>query len=73
MNCLPNKSFDKTEMKADADKFKAAKMIISVFHKVEYSVGKEENLVSNIFFFFHNVFKRLFSKSCFKVGFDGKG
>ena len=44
-----------------------AKFMISVFHRVEHNVGMEKMLVTSIFSFFDNVFKRPFSRSL-KVG-----
>ena len=50
------------KLKAFADKSDVTQNIKVVFHRIENSVGKEEKAgYRKIFFFSHNVFKRLFS------------
>ena len=59
---LPNdKISDQSKLKAFAeDKLKVIQMAKFVLDKIENIVRKEEMLVTSIFFFSHNVFKRLF-------------
>ena len=53
------------------DKFNVAKMQISLFDRVENVVEKEK-MVTSIFSFSHNVFKRLLSLVCYKSALCGK-
>ena len=49
------------------DRFKVAKMMVSVLDRVE-NVGKEKMLVTSIFSFSLNVFQKLHPKGSLKVG-----
>ena len=49
------------------NKYNVAQMMISVFDRVETSWEKKKMLVTSIFFFSHNVFKRCFSGSLIKT------
>ena len=62
LNPLPdNKILGLPIMKAFADeKSNVTQNIRVVFHRIENIVGKEENAGYSIFFFSHDVFKRLF-------------
>ena len=52
-----------TKLKAFADdKLDVAKMMSSLLDRVENTVGKGENLVTNIFSFSHSIFKNLLVK-----------
>ena len=63
-----DKILDQTKLKAFADdKLNVTKMIISVFHRVENIVGKEEIACTSNFSFSHNVFKRILSQRRQKV------
>ena len=61
-NSLPNdKILALIKQKAFADDiFSIAKMMISVFDKIETIVGEGENSVTSIFSFSHNVFLKGF-------------
>ena len=63
LNSLPNnKILDKSKLKAFADNnIISAKMMIFVSDRVENIVGKEKMLVTSIFSYSHNVFKRILS------------
>ena len=54
-------------------KLKITKMIISVFDRVENSVGKGEIAFTSNFSFSHNVFKRLLSQTRQNVSFCWNG
>ena len=57
---LNNKILDMTKLKAFADdKLNIAKMTVSLFDRVENTVGKGENAGSKHFLLFHRVFKSL--------------
>ena len=74
LNSLPNdKILDVTKLKAFADdKINLAQMMISVIPIVENMVGKgAKMLVTSIFSFSHNVFKRILSWGCSKSGLCG--
>ena len=67
-------NLDQTKLKAFADnKLNAAKMIISVFDRVENIVRKGEISCKSNFSFSHNVFKRLLSQAYQKVSLCGNG
>ena len=69
-----DKILNQTKLKAFAvDKLKITKMIISVFDRVENSVGKGEIAFASNFSFSHNVFKRLLSQTRQNVSFCGNG
>ena len=75
MNSLPNdKILDWSKLKAFADdKINVIKKLKSDIRWVANSVGKGQNAqVSSIFFFSHNVFKRLLSLGHYKLGLCGK-
>ena len=65
INSLPNDTIlDINKLKAYADdKINVAQMMTSVSDRIENIVEKGEMLVTIIFFFSHNVLKRLFSWS----------
>ena len=60
-NSLPNsRIFDWSKLKGFADnKSNMAQVIAILFDRVENIVGKEKMLVTSIFSFSHNVFKKL--------------
>ena len=66
---LPNDNIlDRTKLKAFADvKLNDAKMMISLFYRVENIVGKEKMLVTSIFSFSLNVFQSVLSWGSLKV------
>ena len=67
------KILDLPKLKAFAnDKLNVTQNIEVVFHMIENNVGKEM-LVTSIFFFSHNVFKRLFPPVRQKSSLFGKG
>ena len=61
LHSLPNdKISDWSKLKAFADdKLDVVKVMISLFDRVEFTVGKGENLVTSIFSFSHSVFQSL--------------
>ena len=64
---------DRTKFKGFADdKVSVGQFVISVFYRIENIVRKGEMLVTSIFSFSHNVFKRLLSKGVKKSGLCGK-
>ena len=73
-NPLPdNKILGLPKWKAFADdKLNVTQNVKVVFHRLENIVGKEEMLVTSIFFFSHNVFKRLFPSVHPKLSLCGK-
>ena len=75
LNPFPHdKILDQTKLKAFADdKLNGAKMIISVFDRVENIVGKGEIACTSNFSFSHNVFKRLLFQRRLKVSLRGNG
>ena len=75
LNSLPNNKFlDWTKFKVLAeDVFRVAKMMIIVFDRDENIAGKRRKmLITIIFSFSHNVFKRLLSRGSLKVVICGK-
>ena len=66
---IPNDNIlDCTKLKAFADvKLNDAKMMISLFYRVENIVGKEKMLVTSIFSFSLNVFQSVLSWGSLKV------
>ena len=63
-----------TKLKAFADdKLDVTKMIISVYDKVENSVGKGEIACTSNFSFSNNVFKKILSQTRQKVSLQGNG
>ena len=74
LNSLPNDKFlNLSKLKAFADdKVNLAEKLKLVLGGVENIVGKEEMLVTSIFTFSHNVFKRLPFQGRFKSGSCGK-
>ena len=66
VNPLPDdKISDFSKLKAFADdKMNVAKMMIYVFDRPENIVGKGKMLVTSIFYFSHNVFKKPFPQGC---------
>ena len=69
-----DKIFDLSKLKAVADdKSNVTKIMIYVFSRAENIVGKEKMLVTSIFSFSYNVFKRPFPQECQKLGLYGKG
>ena len=70
LNPLPNdKILDSTKLKAFADKkFNIAKMTISLFGRVENTVGKEENAGYYHFLLFSQCFPKPSSVGSLKVG-----
>ena len=69
-NSLPNdKSFDVTNLKAFADdKFIVAKMTISLFYRIENTVGKGENAGYQHFLLFPQCFLKPFTLGSLKAG-----
>ena len=64
-NSLPNNKI----LKAFADdKINVSQIMISVFDRVENIVVMEKMLVTSIFTFSHNIFKKLLSWGLLKVG-----
>ena len=75
INPFPHvKILDQSKLKAFADdELNVAKMIISVFDRVENIVGKGEIACTSNFSFSHNVFKKLLSQAHQKVSLCGNG
>ena len=76
VNSLPDdKILGLPNLKAFADdKLNVIQNVKLVFHRIENIVGKEEKmLVTRIFFFSHNVFKRLFTPVRQNSSLCGKG
>ena len=66
---LNNKSLNATKLKAFADdKITVAKMRISLFHRVENTVGKGENAGYKHFLLFPQCFPKPSSLGALKVG-----
>ena len=60
--------FGLPKLKAFADdKLNVTRNVKVVFHRIENIMEKKKMLVTSIFFFSHNVFRRLFSFSVSKV------
>ena len=69
-----DKVLGQTKLKGFADdKLNVTKMVISVFDRVEYMVGKGEIACTSNFSFSNNVFKRVLSQTRQKVSSCGNG
>ena len=61
-NSLPNNILDITKLKAFADdKINVARMMISVFERVEHTVEKQDNAGYQHFLLFPQCFQKVFS------------
>ena len=70
---LNSKILDVTKLKAFAnDKLKVAEMMISLFDRVENTVGKGENAGYQHFLLFPQCFPKPYSLGSLKVGLGGK-